>query len=1078
MPRRILAAAILVWLLVPGAAVLAQTGTTASLTGRILDDAGDGLPGVVVSLTNPAAPIGSPTSVTDIEGHFAFRLLPPGGGYMLKASIPGFATVIAGPLDLGQGRVTVQNLTLKPAKDLEETIRVEARGDIVDTSSTKTTTTYDSEFIEGLPLLGRKFNDILTLAPGVTDTDGDGNPNVRGARDTGLQLRMDGTNVTDPLTGHFGQDINLETIEEIEIITSGASAEYGRADGGFANIITKSGGNDTQGSVKLFFRSKFLDGDGAGNNDSNPGKPVEVPEFHDLRSFYTLGGAMVRDHLWYFSSIERLDREEPVVFTTGDARLTTLKGWNAFGKITWQANGDNKLALQMSYDPLERGGNFLGSRTTPESDYTIETGGPLLQLKWTSIISPRLLLETLVSRMEGGRAINPVSDHFKTIEVSTESDGRHNYAHLPCITTNCQKDKSIFSLRQDTRGFRFIRTISSIVGPYYYKDDDERERSTFKADLSYAIDDALGSHAIKTGFEFTDERYSDEPINNPQLTDKTLPASRCDNLPPHLPESVRCGTLQMDIFEPVQLPLAADGFNSGAYVQNSWKPRPNLTINLGLRLDNEEINSNGFAPFDPLPESREILRRFDALCEAADLTTGTCSSTRVPGRPFQGLPQEVNLSGVSMSHPSRALDLDGDGLVNLTNSHLEFANYIAPLTTRAARETNGFSISNTNLAPRLSISWDPMADGRTKVFGTWNQYYDRLFLGSVTTEQEPDRFTAQWFAIDATQQADPGSLSKALNGVVSTNQVDRNLATPNTIEWSVGFERELAPEWAVSLTYVSRRGRDLLQDLDMNHITCKQFDGAFHVAPMEVCGDNGRLEMDRFGDTIDPDPNNPVTHPFIRQRNGAIDLYVLNPNWNQVLRTGNFNSSRYASTELALRKRLHRNWQMQLSYTHSVATGQAEKFIDLAGNDPAISDAAVGYLDFDQRHVLKWQAVSHLPHGLILGGTVQWASGLPFSLILIDSDEDDLSNLTGQRISFPTGRKNDQRNSGQWTLNARIEKSFAIRGALASAFLSGENLTDSDDVGITSLRSGVRGSGLDGAKRFGRRWELGVAVEF
>src|SRR5262249_32262426 len=136
-------------------------------------------------------------------------------------------------------------------------------GAIVDTTSTTTTATFDAELIEGLPLLGRKFADVLTLAPGVDDTDGDGNPNVRGSRDTGLQLRLDGTNVTDPLTGHSGQQFNLEAIQEVGVIPAGAPAEYGQADGGFANVITKSGGNDVTGSLKIFYRSDFLDGAGA-----------------------------------------------------------------------------------------------------------------------------------------------------------------------------------------------------------------------------------------------------------------------------------------------------------------------------------------------------------------------------------------------------------------------------------------------------------------------------------------------------------------------------------------------------------------------------------------------------------------------------------------------------------------------------------------------------------------------------------------------------------------------------------------------------------------------------------------------
>jgi len=1011
------------------------------------------------------------TCITDVEGHFVFSLLPPRHGYMLKAEVPGFATVIAGPLDLDPGRVTVQNLILKPSSELQETVTVEAQGPIVDTSSTKTSTTYNTEFIEGLPLLGRRFSDLLTLAPGVTDADGDGHPNVRGARDTGLQIRLDGSNVTDPLTGQIGQDVNLETIEEVEIITSGASAEFGRADGGFANIITKSGGNEAEGSLKVFYRSDFLDGNGAGNNDQDQ-REIPVKGFSDVRAFLTLGGAMVKDHLWYFTSVERLDREEPVSFATGALAVRTQEGWRSFGKVTWQTNPDNKLAFQVNYDPIEHGGNFLGLRVAPETDYLRRAGGPILQLKWTSIISPTLLLESVFSRLDGGEAIVPVSDEFQIMKVKKERQGNTVFAQLPCITNSCRGDRSVFAYRS-TYGLGLRqRVTTSLSGPYFYQSDDARERSTFKVDLSYSIEDRFGNHSIKSGFEFNDERYVDSPITNPQLTDQTKNSIEAF-LPVVYPEDIRFGPIFMDISDPVRVDLESSGLNAGAYIQNSWKPVPNLTLNAGLRYDQEEIDTFGFSPFDPLTEAREVLRRFDILCDALG---SACTSQRNPGRTDRGL---VGTIYPPPGHPAFEFDLDGDGDIELEGPERDQLR--GPLTSFSERASESYTIRNRNLAPRLSVSWDPWSDGRTKLFGAWNQYYDRLFLGTTTMEQESNRYTAAWISNGPSNQATPEKLSEPLTGIVSINQVDHDLATPHTIEWSVGLERELAPEWALTLTHISRRGTDLLQDIDVNHIICPQFDASFGVDPMLVCGDGGRLELDRFGEPpiLAPrDPNQPLNPSGQSRPNGAPDLYALNINWNQVLRAGNFNSSRYTSTELALRKRLHRRWQMQLGYTYSKAAGQAERFIDQAGNDPAVSEAVAGYLDYDQRHLLKWQAVTHLPHDLILGGTVQWASGLPYSIVHTVADQDDVGSLSGQRTFFVTGKKNDQRNEGQWTLSGRIEKSFTVGRVHLASFLSGENLANADDLRVTAIRGGIRGEGIDGTRRFGRRFELGLSIHY
>jgi hypothetical protein len=227
----------------------AQTTTQAALIGRIVDPAGKPLPGVTISVGSPSAAMAVVTSVTDVAGRYRLSPLPPSNDYLVTAQLAGFARVEVSPVNLDPGKTTSLDLTLIPASDATQVVTVVARGQVVDVATTKTATVFDSEFIEGLPLLGRSYQDILTLAPGVTDVDGDGNPNVNGARDVDMQTRLDGANVTDPFTGTYGQNLNLESIGEIEVITTGASAEFGQAQGGFANVVTKSGSNEFEASA-------------------------------------------------------------------------------------------------------------------------------------------------------------------------------------------------------------------------------------------------------------------------------------------------------------------------------------------------------------------------------------------------------------------------------------------------------------------------------------------------------------------------------------------------------------------------------------------------------------------------------------------------------------------------------------------------------------------------------------------------------------------------------------------------------------------------------------------------------------
>src|SRR5437867_241701 len=237
----------------------------------------------------------------------------------------------------------------------------------------------------GHPLPGATVlvkNDSLAVGePGaVTDVNGTGNPNIHGARDTDVITLVDGVNTTDPFTGYFGQQLNIESIEQIEVITSGATAEFGRAQGGFANIITKSGGNDFQGSFKFFMRSDTLDGDGAGIDPPEPraglGEVQSLRElsFTDYYPFLSLSGPLVRDKIWYYLANAFVQVETPIN-AVSQAFVTQTRGYREFGKMTWQINQAQKLALSLSVDQTKDANQGLDSRTAVESGHTFKRGG-------------------------------------------------------------------------------------------------------------------------------------------------------------------------------------------------------------------------------------------------------------------------------------------------------------------------------------------------------------------------------------------------------------------------------------------------------------------------------------------------------------------------------------------------------------------------------------------------------------------------------------------------------------------------------------------------------------------------------
>ena len=1058
---------------------------TATVKGRVVDTDGAGLPGVVIVIKSKSQPSGSKQVITDIEGNYRIPLLPPANDYIVTIDYPGFARLEYGPLDLDAGKTTVADLTLRTTEEMTETIKVESRGNVVDTESTKTSSSYNAEFIEGLPIIGHNYQDILTLAPGVTDTDGDGNPNVHGARSTGLQYRLDGGNITDPVSGTFGTNLNADIIEEVEVITSGASAEYGRADGGFANIITKSGGNDFEGKFSLFWQGKFLNGDGANNNDVNR-FDNSYPNYNDIRPTFSAGGAILKDKLWYFASVELLDTESPVN-QIGSNILVTSRGNYSFGKVTWQVNSYNKLAFQVVGDPREFTGFGLALGVSPDSDYKFSQGGLTPQIKWTSTISPQLLLESNITHYDAGIALTPVSRFFEptdttTIQDQTKTNGTIQ-AEYPCEVTNCEPllgEKKIYQIDIFTN-----RTN----GAFFFKNDDNRSRNQIKTDLSYNIEDAWGQHNIKSGIEFQDEGYSDHQTQNPVLIDVTRPFEP-DPSNPGLggPEQVM-GFQTVQVSKPLTTPLNASSFNSSVYLLDAWKPRPNLTINVGARIDREDIDTSGFDFFDPRVDRNRSITFWKRICSEARaqnvvLATSNClNPATYNGKPpdkdisYSSFLVDTNGDGVA-DVPDDIAALDSDGNNKLELNTVDQNGLYKDFTTFGQRETENFSIVNNNLAPRVSISWDPWADGKTRAFGNWSRYYDRLFLNTVSNEIGPDTLNFTFEPDPVDHRILPGRNISRATSTVSVNQVDRNLKTPYTDELSLGIERELAPEWSISVTYIKRKGYDLLQDQDINHYTCEQSSQVIGVSSQINCEN----EFDKFGTTGFRDTNvvggNFAFNQGASLSNLAPDLYVVNNGFNQVLRTGNFNSSDYTAYELKVTKRLHRNWQMQASYTWSKAFGQAEDFASNLGNDPQTVDDEAGYLDFDQRHLLRFQGVTRLPHEVSLGTIIQWASGTPFSVIRTVVDQDDVGN-ENFRTFFPTNQRNDQRNEGFWQIDTRIEKNFVIGKVQASGFLNVQNITNNDYVRIQSYNiEAFDGIGLTGVTDFGRRFELGATFTF
>ena len=1215
--------------------LLAAASTQATLTGKVIDRNGQPLPGATVVVRNETLDFHEQGSLTDARGLYRFADLPPGKSYQLTISLPGYATLVLTDIVLEPGHAEEQDIVLRPASELKETVRVQAKSSVVDTEKVIASTTFSSSFIAELPLMGRDYQDVLVLAPGVTDVNKTGNPNIHGARDTDVITLVDGVSTTDPFTGYFGQNLNIESIEDLEVITSAATAQFSRAQGGFANILTKSGGNEFQGTFKFYLRSDRLDGDGAGveKPDVTGGllgdKAYTEQHFTDLMPFLSLSGAVVRDKLWYYLSLEYIHEETPVN-AVNQAFITPTYGHRAFGKLTWQLAPSQKLAFSVILDETRDENLGINSLSSVESGYTDSRGGPTFTLKESAIFKPTLTLESTLSWFDNRFSQTPTTsldtngngilftdahpelggNQNGILEASERDPGEdwdgngsylvfedlnHNGApdpgedldgdgyvewnHVPCEgyqheDRNCNgyldaesdtnqngkadpaEDVGIpcdpgwlycpggtlagtahngkldtedvngngvldvvgnsgytpYPFWKDTNGNgipdkgefhaplppdRDLTRDQSgrTTGPSPYEYHDHRKRASWVEDLSFFVGDAAGTHDVKLGVAYEDEGYDSDTLRMPIYTFPT------GIKPPQAPG----GGTSRQVFDSVGVTMgipplvnnSASGRNLGLYLQDSWKPIPNLTLGLGVRFDFEDLESNGFTTFDPASERHT----FDTLMSDSGFDTDLYDHVSTVGLCLDPIHSCVGSADIPLQ--SLYSQMRSAAFNRFTRSHLDFqvySNFLKGITGGSGLPTGGLAmqqpepihISNSNLAPRLSLSWDPWADGKTMVFGSWGRYYDKIFLNAVTLEQGPDT-VARTYLYDSYNNDYPSGLPNHKLGTilsqspVSTNQIERSLATPYTDEWTAGFRRELAPEVAISLRYIHRDFKDQLQDIDVNHQT-------------RIDPSTGKF-ADHFGDPSCYSTNS--TNPCENVPNGAPDLYVQNLYFNRILRLGNFNEQTYHAWELEFVRRLSRKWQMEASYTYSVAQGDAESYRSELGNDPALVEFEPGYLDYDQRHVVKFNAVAFLPSDWRLGGTITWASGLPYSAIVHYFDVDDVGYSQGRILygqlgiggyGITTEHRNIHRNNSSYLLNTRVMKNFTMGKSSAAAFLEVYNLLNSDTLRVyridqippTYIYSSPRGepiripptSEVVGERDFGRRFQIGIQINF
>jgi outer membrane receptor protein involved in Fe transport len=1023
------------------APVYAQVG---SITVRVLDaQEGVPLPNAQVTLSNEQGLIAETTIRTGPDGQAFFPVLRVGSGYVVEVSMPGFATHRL--TDLRVKSEVNQQFEVHLTLEMQERVEVTARTNVVDLDRQEHTTKFDDTFIENLPIPGRFYQNMLSLAPGVNDEDQDGNPNVHGARTREFRGIVGGVANTDPLTGEWLSYINPASIEEMEIITAGAGVEFGRASGGFARIVQRQGSNEFEGVFSYLFRSSELD-----SSDATGVGGQERVDYEWHQPAILVSGPIIKDKLWYRLSHEWIKREEPIDFLTS-VEVIGRKQRIVADQLTWQVSPRNKVAFQYQEDPLTVEYYGMDSLTSKESTHTLERGGPTYSVTWTAPHSPNLLVDTVVA----------YQDHQRTLTPTTQGafNGCVRFDRFPTLD-------SARCVNLDT---------SRITGPHFEYSNDKRQRLTARSQATLYAGRALGmSHRLKFGLEIENERYYRKLDRGQDLRFHVLYSPMA---PPVVIVDARVAAPRTGIGE-------ATGVNWALYAEDQFRPLSNLTVTLGLRMDREEIDSQGHVAFDPRAEADAFYQGISGGSRPGNVAREVFTAheniwdlhrefSKALGIGFQQLPMgNTGIQGTFWTHKRRADDIQ---------------------------------IRNNNFSPRLSVAWDPWSNGKTKVAFSLGRYYDKIFLAVPILEQEPEEVELLFRGSHWVLQGYPITTNPmgGVSGTMDATIVDRELSTPYQDELTLNFERELWPETSIKLSYIKRNYRDQLQDVDINHRygdegKCIRTPG-FLDPTVEASPGSGQTIRDPYTweeyEDTDPGPGDGriddcigdvQSATFVSPRweipDGMPDLYVLSPHWDELLLVGNFNSTDYEAFVLELVRRQYRNWQMNASYTWSEAIGDAEDFNQELGNERNLFENERGYLAYDQRHVVKVSAMTLAPWGLRIGGTLRWESGLPYSIMLtrmttyavpLDYGMGDRSMRT--RLRYATGQRNDQRNPSYWNLDLRLAKEFSVNQRVQLQ-LTGEVFNVLDDHTLR-LDSDINGASV-GTRRFGRSFQLGVRLAF
>ncbi len=535
-----------------------------SISGRVEDATGAVIQGAKVTSRQIDTNISS-TLLTDREGRFRFPYLNV-GKYEIRIERAGFADAVR-PIAVSVGSAYELPIVLGVASSDSE-VTVSSQGELLETARTQVAGTLSQAEVRSLPLNGRNLLDLALLIPGVSPTNTAANQlfaetsavpgqgiSVGSQRNFSNSFIVDGFSNNDDASGLTGTFYGLDVVNEFQVVTSGGQAEFGRALGGYINVVTKSGTNAVRGDLYGYFRNQRLN---AANALAQIALPVTGAQYGA-----SLSGPIVHDRTFYFANFEQRELNQSGLTTISPANVAAINA-----RLIAAGYPGPQISTGIYPNPVHNSNLFT------KVDHQVSDRDQL-SVRY-SLYHVNAINSRGASGLSAPSASANLNDTDQTIAISNIATLS---AHLVNETRGQFTNSTLKAPPSDPIGPAVSISGVASFGTLSGSPTARLNRLGEAADnLSYQV----GAHAIRVGTDFL---YNDDTITYPRTYRGSYAFS---SLASFLTGAYNSSGFTQTFANSV---VAQTNPNVGFYAQDEWKVTPRLTFNVGLRYDLEFLRS-------------------------------------------------------------------------------------------------------------------------------------------------------------------------------------------------------------------------------------------------------------------------------------------------------------------------------------------------------------------------------------------------------------------------------------------------------------------------------------------------------